>query len=554
MRKSVVVHPFLFAVFPILFLYSHNIERTSITDFVAPAVISALSASSLWFLLSLAFKSKQKAGLLVSLSVLLFFSYGHLCDAVGDLAFSIRGTIIGADELLVFVCSLLVFLGAYFLAKSTRNFSVLTKALNVAAVFLLCISLIGIGSHALRTGLARHQHGWPGDTMEASVDWDKPDRFPDIYYIILDGYARADILEELYRYDNGEFLDYLKRRGFCVAHKSKSNYCQTALSLASSLNLQYIQELINRIHDDSRNTSLLRNLIRESGIARFLRQHGYTFVAFSSGYSFTEMKSADIYMSPSQALSESQNLLINRTPLRPLLTKLPLKSQYDLHRDRLLYVFDELPRVSKTDSPVFVFAHIMAPHPPFVFGEDGEPIRCDGEFSYHDGSHYTRDTGRDEYKRNYIRQLVFINKKTKEAIDRILAAAPEPPVIILQSDHGPGSMLEWDDPKRTNLEERMSILNAYHLPDDGHELLYDEITPVNTFRIICNHYFGTSYDLLRDESYFSNHQHPYRFINVTDQTTCRIHPECSTLAVGAPPPRTTPARSKPTPREDHKTQ
>jgi len=524
MKKLAVVHPLLFAVFPILFLYSHNIERTSITHFVAPALVSALSALLFWFLLSLAFKDTQKAGLLVSLSILLFFSYGHLRDAVGDFSFSIRGTIIGADELLVFGCMLLVLLGAYLLAKSTRSFSVLTKALNVAAAFLVWISLISIGNYALTTGPARHQPRVPPKITEAPGGMEKPDRFPDIYYIILDGYARADILEELYRYDNGEFLDYLKRRDFWVADKSRSNYCQTALSLASSLNLHYVQELINRIHDDSRNTSLLRNLIRDSEIVRFLRQHGYKFAAFSSGYSFTEMSKADIYLSPPQALSESENLLINRTPIRPLLAKLPLKSQFDLHRDRLLYIFDELPRVGKTQSPVFVFAHIMAPHPPFVFGEGGEPIRCDGEFSYGDGSHYTRKRGREGYRRDYARQLVFINQKAKEAIDGILAASSVPPVIILQSDHGPGSTLKWDDPQGSNLEERMSILNAYYLPGGGDELLYDEISPVNTFRVICNHYFGTNYELLANKSYFSDHRHPYRFISVTHRAAVGMHP------------------------------
>jgi hypothetical protein len=533
MKKSVVVHPFLFAVFPILFLYSHNIEGTSITDFIAPAVVSALSALSFWFLLSFAFKNKQKAGLLVSLSILLFFSYGHLCDAFGDFAFSIRGTIIGADELLVFVCSLLFFLGGYLLAKSAKDFSVLTKALNVAAAFLFIVSLTGIGSQALRTGLARHQHGVPRSTRQVPMRTEKPDRSPDIYYIILDGYARADILEEMYGYDNGEFLDYLKEKGFHVAGKSKSNYCQTALSLASSLNFQYLQGLINRIHSKSRNTSLLRNLIRDSEIVGFLRQHGYEFVAFSSGYSFTEMERADVFMSPSQALSESQNLLINATPLRTLMDKLPVKSQCDLHRDRLLYIFDQLPGVGGADPPVFVFAHIMAPHPPFVFGKEGKPVRCAGGFSYDDGSHYIEDGDGDEYRQSYKRQLTFINKKTREAIDRILAVSSNPPVIILQSDHGPGSTLEWDDPQKSSLEERMSILNAYYLPHDGHELVYDEITPVNTFRIICNHYFGTGYELLGDQSYFSDHQHPYKFINVTDQATSGIHPECPRLAADA---------------------
>ena len=535
MKKSVVLHPILFAVFPILFLYSHNVERTSITHFVAPAAASALSALFFWFLLGLAFKDKQKAGLLVSLSVLLFFSCGHLRDALGDSAFCVGGTIIGADELLVFVCCVILLLGAYLLTKSARDLGVLTRALNLSAAFLLCISLAGIGRHALTTWLSSHQYGRPGGTPEVSADCSKPDSLPDIYYIILDGYARADVLEEVYGYDNGEFIAYLKEKGFHVAGKSKSNYCQTALSLASSLNLHYVQELIKRIHDDSRNTSLLRNLIRDSEVLRLFRQHGYEFAAFSSGYSFTEMSKADIYLSPSQALSESQNLLLNATPVRSLLAKLSLKSQFDLHRHRLLYIFDQLPRVGKTDAPVFVFAHIMAPHPPFVFGEKGEPIRCDGEFSYRDGSHCTRKSGQEEYKRDYVRQLVFINQKVKQAIDGILAASSVPPVIILQSDHGPGSTLEWDDPQASNLKERMSILNAYYLPGGADDFVYDEISPVNTFRIICNHYFGANHELLADKSYFSDHRHPYRFINVTDRAAVGIPTECPNLAADAPP-------------------
>ena len=40
---------------------------------------------------------------------------------------------------------------------------------------------------------------------------------PDVYYVILDGYARADALATHYGYDNEPFLDALRERGFVVA-------------------------------------------------------------------------------------------------------------------------------------------------------------------------------------------------------------------------------------------------------------------------------------------------------------------------------------------------
>jgi hypothetical protein len=79
------------------------------------------------------------------------------------------------------------------------------------------------------------------------------------------------------------------------------------------------------------------------------------------------------------------------------------------------------------------------------------------------------------------------------AVDTLLAESETPPIIIIQSDHGP-----WIQPK----DRRMWILNAYYLPDHQ-DKLYSTITPVNTFRIIFNAYFGGTYDRLNDVSFFS---------------------------------------------------
>jgi hypothetical protein len=64
--------------------------------------------------------------------------------------------------------------------------------------------------------------------------------------------------------------------------------------------------------------------------------------------------------------------------------------------------------------------------------------------------------------------------------------------------------------------EGMRILNAYYLPLKDCDLVYDSITPVNTFRVIFNCYFGTNYKLLEDKSYNSFDFSPYKFTDVTD--------------------------------------
>jgi len=119
--------------------------------------------------------------------------------------------------------------------------------------------------------------------------------------------------------------------------------------------------------------------------------------------------------------------------------------------------------------------------------------------------------------RRYRDQLTYTNGRVRQTIDGILSGSERPVIIILQADHGPGSTLNWEDVAGTDLRERFSILNAYYLPEQGEADLYEGITPVNTFRLVFNRYFGANYELLREESYFSTYSRPYAFLNVTDE-------------------------------------
>lgn len=150
-------------------------------------------------------------------------------------------------------------------------------------------------------------------------------------------------------------------------------------------------------------------------------------------------------------------------------------------------------------------AHIILPHSPFLFKQDGS--------IYEDSFQMTIDSWGNRQK--YKEQLIFLNQKVKPMIEAILSRSPRPPIIILQGDHGPASTTNFDNPSARGISERMGILNAYFLPAGGSKDLYNSITPVNSFRIIFNRYFNTKLPLERDNVYFSSWVLPYKFLDVT---------------------------------------
>ena len=171
--------------------------------------------------------------------------------------------------------------------------------------------------------------------------------------------------------------------------------------------------------------------------------------------------------------------------------------------------------------PFFVFAHIVAPHPPFIFNKDGsfQSALANEDFSIGDGSEFTKSNPEKigSYRTRYIEQLVFINQKILQTVDGILKQSIRPTVIILQGDHGPGSELDWKDAQKSNFKERLSILNAYYFSDQKYDQLYQSISPVNSFKVVFNKYFQSDYKLDPDKSYFSLWDKPYKFIDATDR-------------------------------------
>jgi hypothetical protein len=499
--KSLVIHPFAFAIFPVLFLYSHNVHEILLKWTVVPAAIVLISTFLLFVVLSYLCPNKDKAGLLVSLLLVYFFAYGHFVGTIRDLAGGWRE----AHLWLLPVWTVCFIVPGWLVLRTGMRLINTTKILNVVAICLVGFSLINIVRFEIRAAGLRE--GASVEPVEEFSGVSKvPGTPPNIYYIILDAYAGNDVLKESLDYDNSSFLEQLAQRGFFVATKSHSNYWKTLLSLPSSMNFEYLDGLAKRVGIESGNKKPLIEHLANNRVFSFLKRYGYSIAAFASGFYVTELRDADVYISAGVwALNDFSGELVYNTPIAALIelfTNQPF--MHILHRRRVLYSFDHLADTLQMEPPIFVFAHIVCPHYPFVFDQDGTPVgpannpACSSEM--------------------YVQQLKYVNKRVIEVVDSLLANSPQPPVIVLQADHGIGPWVKIEKLERNTpriYKEKFSILNAYYLPDCDYSQLYDSISPVNTFRVVLNHYFGAEFELLKDESYFSTKAQPYNFVNLT---------------------------------------
>lgn len=348
---------------------------------------------------------------------------------------------------------------------------------------------------------------------------------PDIYIIVLDGYGRQDVLQQIYEYDNSEFLESLEQRGFYVADESHSNYIQTVYSIVSLLNFDYVQPW-------EPPASLLQYLlqpVRENRVFQMLDEIGYTTVSFESGTTYTQIDSAEVYLSSFLPLNRFESLLLVDSPIEPIanLFDLPLAIPgYPTHRARTLYDFDELGHIpASIAGPKIVYAHIIIPHPPFVFDADGNALDPVRPYNIWDGDEYQGTL--EEYRDGYRNQVIFANSRIIEAIDNILAESETQPIILLMGDHGPGSMFKWDVESPGCLWERTSNLYALRLPGNQNSgLLHPSMTPVNTFRVVFNTYFGTSLPMLEDQTYFVSSQTGDQVADITQ--TRDLKTNCTT--------------------------
>ncbi len=135
----------------------------------------------------------------------------------------------------------------------------------------------------------------------------------------------------------------------------------------------------------------------------------------------------------------------------------------------------------------FLFVHVPAPHAPWVFGPAGEPRR-EGIQSFYSDARGLRTIDRREATRRVFDQATYVSQRVMTALQPVVSR-PDPPVVIVFSDHGPGTGSSFVSPASSDLAERSSNFFAAFTP--GQPDLFDRFTtPVNIFPTLFDGYFG----------------------------------------------------------------
>jgi len=504
------IHPVFFALYPVLALYSLNTALIPIGDVVLPLLATLAVTCALWGVLTLAFKNAARGARGASVSVILVFLDGHVWEFVQRNP-NIHDYFFNKDSMLWawFAVWLVAMIAACWKWKKSDQ---MTRGMNVGGLALVAIPILSI--------CASWFTAWRGTTVremtEGSVKLDTSNR-PDIFYVILDGYGRSDALKRVIGFSNDWFIKGLEDRGFFVAKEGHSNYCQTELSLSSSLNMNYLPEILPNLDPSWEDRKILDRLIDKNGVASYLRRIGYRYEAMTTGFPSVHPASADLWQNDAKGISLFAGVVLGETPL-PASSGLAYMSQFVSRRLMIQAALENIGAAAVGGTqPRFVFAHILAPHPPFVFGPNGEPIRpARMGYTYVDGNHFFQNGGTpEEYKKGYAGQATYLSNKVLALVDQILKSSPRPPIIIFQGDHGSKLRLDQEDADKTDVNECFPNLNAYLVPAQVRAKLYDSITPVNSFRMIFDGLFGDKMPQLPDKSYYSGWSSPFRFVDIT---------------------------------------
>jgi hypothetical protein len=260
-----------------------------------------------------------------------------------------------------------------------------------------------------------------------------------------------------------------------------------------------VSELVLTITDE------LNTLLQNSIVQETVSQFGYKIVTFETEYDWLKWNTPDILYSLntdtslkyilSSKINGFEILLLKTTLSSVLLDRINLEEQLDesirqSHQREIIYSLEKLLEIPQSvEGPKFVYAHIVSPHPPFIFGADGNLLVNEPPspiIGYRD-------------------QIIYLNTIMQEFISIAFAESETPPIIIIQGDHGAAIDYKVLEIAST---EKLAILNAYYFPGVTSGNLYDQISPVNTFRFLFKHYFSMEYELLDDLSIYGQ-ESPY---------------------------------------------
>lgn len=506
--RSPLLTLLLIATYPIAFLWSINVAASFPWSDVFGAWLVALAVTAVIFVVvRLLTRETRSASLITAAMIIAIATFGHVERWIGVQPASTeeRWLLVAVGLLLVSAVTIAATRGR---SASDRFF----VSVNAVVGLLVLLNVVGVAVGASAADLVDEELDAVQRLDTGAWAWSGDGAPRDVYYLVFDRYANAQVLERAYGFDNTAFLDALRQKGFTVVDDAIANYPQTAHSLASSLNMTYLDEVARQMGEESGDFGPIWRSLSDSTVVRVFDELGYKTIHIGSWWEPSRMDPGSDVNIVEGAISEFQAVLQQNTII-PALGRVAGVDSFDFRQQEFRRIgsqFRALEDIAGDPDTTFTFAHFTLPHPPYVFKADGS---------------FDEDAGRP-IGEAYLAQLQAANTMIDGLLTDLVAGPPEAdPIIIVQSDEGPypidvesaGRKIVYEGAPDEVVWRKMMILNAYHLPGDG-AAVPESITPVNTFRLVFDRYFGADLPLLPDRAYvYADQDHPYALTDVTDR-------------------------------------
>lgn len=474
-------HFLLLIIFFITHGYAENKNLVPVGQLLLLMMVLAAGSLLMFWICKRIFRNKHKAALFVSFFLIVFLFFGAFQDFLGQ--FRVTSTL--ALLKVFFPVSLVVILLAFiFLKRTKRKLLRLRTFLNVLLVIYILIDVITLLLPAQKSNSSLAAHGLSICDSCAK---------PSIYFILLDEYSGSDALKTLFNYDNTRFEEFLQQQQFKVNHHTSSNYVFTVFSVASTLNMQYLQDLGKQSDQNHFGYRKATMHIGDNIVTQFLQQQGYRI----NNFSYFPLPGAPAIFK-SDYLPGKISLITHKTMYSRVVKELVLvlASRYSIHYFQEKYdafyinnneaimqqALEEAQQRNAT--PSFNYLHLMLPHYPFAYDSLGQRIT-----PFWKRKSFTLQ----DLEGAYLQYTVYTNKRLQKFIAELQQRTAGKAIIVLLSDHGYRTY-------RPNMDRTLpyKTINAVYLPQQNYGAWYDSMTNVNQFRALLNTSFGQKLPMLKD--------------------------------------------------------
>ena len=492
-------HPFLISLLPVLLLFQENVFEIPIEEIFTPLIISFVIIFITWIIL-IKFIERRKASVIISFFIVLLviLSYVRFTLISSDTVISL---LFAKNIILIPIFLSIGIIGIIYILKKTISLNV-TSIANVTSIVIVSVVIFQVGLFYVESYSLFDETQKLLDVPFFEVNEIKK---PNVYFLVLDGYAGNIRLNNEYGYDNSGFYKQLEDRGFYVQQSSFSNYPHTEFSLPTMFNMQYFDSIAESKNEKFRNMLLLLELSKDNLVNQIFRANGYDIYSISE-FRYSDFDHATNLCREKTIVSQDiiNALYLKYIPVNSIRSMLLLS---DDHYQIVTCSIDAMKNFEvEPDAPFFMYFHLVLPHPPFIFDADGNKI---------DAAYPFLPQFDNLNKDAYLEQLKFGSKIGIELIDSIKQKDSDA-IIVIMSDHGDGIGNNLTEPTTRDYYGYFNNLSAMYFPNKESYFPID-VTPVNIFRVIFNLYFGTDYAILDDKLFWYEATKPFVHFDVTEK-------------------------------------